>query len=256
MKLSSWLILIGLVIQVGFLNAKHNRRSLDARSSCPGRCLYEAPQRYQRHRYFVRMHLFDLQEFIRYFLYETRGAGLLPDVSHDVVEEACERARTMRSCLSNCTAASDRRSRAKYGRVVNITSTVLCDPAVQRQYDCLQNVSKHASAHCKQRCDEYRQAVLRGQNENGTSSGGFGLPETIRGLCKLVNCRLYCSKSNIITSCDQTAFEAAKNFVRGLGRLTKEYFSFYDIGYLYPRDACSVEALLREPSLSNEELLI
>jgi len=248
MKLASLILLIAVLQLSQWSNAKRHRRIRDTRTSCPGRCLYEAPQRYHRHRYFVRMHLFDLQEFVRYFSHETKGAGLLPDVSHVVVEEACDRARTMKNCLANCTSPGDRRSRIKYTRVVNITSAIFCDPAVQRQYDCLKNVSKHASHQCKIRCDEFRQAVVHGQNENSTSSGGFGLPETIRGLCKLVNCRLHCSNNNIINSCDQTAFEAAKNFVRGLGRLTKEYFSFYDIGYLFPRDACAVDALLREPS--------
>src|SRR5438045_5785472 len=40
---------------------------------------------------------------------------------------------------------------------------------------------------------------------------------------RLINCRLFCRKGDIVSQCQETGFEAAKSLVRALGQLLQRF---------------------------------
>jgi hypothetical protein len=214
------------------------------KESCPGRCIFQ-----DRYKEWVLQSIPKAKEFGRKLAEESGGAAataeILPELHPEKWEKACTEVGTVRTCIQACTDAADAERKTKAEAILTAAADIVCDAEIKGKAVCIQNVAKTPSPACNTACNEFKTPLIESYNAYKTTGTRDWEKAKTAGanVCKLLNCRLKCRKTDITTACGADGYEAAKKLMKELATLGKTTHAQFRPAANFPEE-CNPETII------------
>jgi len=211
------------------------------KESCPGKCLFT-----EKYRGWFQQALPKAQQ-IRKQIEEGgyNAAGVLPPVDASKLGEACTELSSVETCINAC-AEDEKKTKAK--AILAALRDIVCDETNRAKLPCLQEVAKTKSEACNTQCRPLAQPLIDAAEQYKTQ----GAPaqrdwnkakEVGTALCKFVNCRIKCRKTDIETKCQADGVNAAKAYLTKIAKLGQTVHAQFRPSGNFPEE-CTPEKIV------------